>query len=107
MDYAGAQFEGAYALKSLANGACRDLGGGIVAAREYGEIALYRPVKTPIPSYPFAEGAFFFCGWTLKAERAAERKEGLYADAGKIPPGACLRPRKEGDVFAPYGGGTR
>ncbi len=106
-DYAGAQFEGAYALKSLANGACRDLGGGIVAAREYGEIALYRPVKTPIPSYPFAEGAFSFCGWTLKAERAVERKEGLYADAGKIPPGACLRPRKEGDVFAPYGGGTR
>ena len=44
---------------------------------------------------------------TVPKEQVAKGDGALYADADKIPDGAVLRKRRDGDVFTKFGGGTK
>lgn len=44
---------------------------------------------------------------TVSVARVAKGDGALYADADKIPEGAVLRKRRDGDVFTKFGGGTK
>ena len=114
-DYTYANFQALFSLIGGENGTSVDLPRGVRAVREYGKIALYRPQPFAAAEYAFAEGEFPFGGWAVRVGRAAPpaafRKEAfprrLYLDGAKLPPGCVLRPRRDGDVFAKFGGGTR
>lgn len=111
-DYGAVQTENVEALRKAENGASCDLGRGIRAVREYGRIAIDRQREVVLPVIPFALGEFAFGAGTLRVERveraAVSFGDGsLYADADKIPEGAVFRAREAGDMFCPFGGGTK
>lgn len=95
-----------------------DIGDGITAAREYGVIAFYKAAEgkanEEVPySAPF-DG--FVTVKILGNEIVIERndkpsfplKKGMLAfDSDKIPLGSVWRARRDGDLFTPYGGGTK
>lgn len=111
-DYGTVQTESVFKLKNAANGASCDLGQGIRAVREYGRIGIFRPQEEVLSEIPFAFGTFAFGTGTLCMERVARSEiafgdGSFYVDADKIPENAVFRVRKEGDIFRPFGGGTR
>ena len=60
---------------------------------------------------PFVLGKMQFAGQTIVAEKVkkADFAQGgaLYLDGSKIPKGAKIRLRRDGDRFRPYGGGEK
>ncbi len=111
-DYGAVQTESVFKLKNAANGASCDLGQGIRAVREYERIGIFRPQEEVLSEIPFSFGNFSFGTGTLRAERVSRSEitfgdGSFYVDADKIPENAVFRIRKEGDIFRPFGGGTR
>ena len=98
------------------NGKAVDLPQDIVARREYGKIALYKPEKkAETAETPFGEGIFDFgfCNvqilkgaFSVVGEFRTSRRQ-LVLDGDKLPEGCVLRTRKEGDVFQKFGSGTK
>ncbi|MCI8459008.1 MAG: tRNA lysidine(34) synthetase TilS [Clostridia bacterium] len=94
-----------------------DIGNGIVAAREYGAIAFYRPAATQNARAPFevprgdALRIHVGRGATVAVQSCPPAypapKGVLYIDADKVPVGSVWRTRREGDVFAPFGSGRK
>lgn len=107
--------ESVLSLRTASPCARVDVGGGIVAAREYGAIAFYRAqppcARTPV-AYSGESGEISLPPYRLLMERVSAlppRREGteLYFDADAVPAGSVWRGRRTGDVFTPFGGGTR
>ena len=105
--------EHVFALCALArgeSGAEADLLGGLRAFNDYGRVAVCRPLPPPEYEYPFSEGEFV-CGKCLLTVRRGVHAESmgkaLHLDGAKLPDGAVIRPRREGDVFKKFGGGTK
>lgn len=109
-------------LKDGKSGASVDLGDGYVAAAEYDKITFYRKTDKPqIAPVPFVKpqgddmtAAVGNVG--VRLVRASypcptDRQGGdgvvLTVDTDTIPDGCVWRRRRDGDVFTPYGGGTR
>ena len=92
-------------LKNLQSGAKITLPKNVIAQKEYDYALLYKDnaIKND-KVYPFSVGSFDFnnnvceisvLGGTLKF------------DGDKIPSGAVIRTRRDGDVFKKFGGGTK
>ena len=106
-------FEAAEALRAARSGAERDLPCGVRAVREYGAVVLFRPAPAADYAYPFAEGEFACGAYTVRIEAGGvpKKERGLMRplcfDAAALPQGCLLRPRRAGDTFTKFGGGTK
>lgn len=106
-------FEAAASLLNARSGAERDLPCGVRAVREYGAVVLFRPAPAADYAYPFAEGQFLCGAYTVRIEAGGVPKKEcglmrpLCFDAAALPPGCLLRPRRAGDTFTKFGGGTK
>ena len=106
-------FEAAASLLGARSGAERDLPCGVRAVREYGAVVLFRPAPAADYAYPFAEGQFLCGAYTVRIEAGGvpKKERGLMRplcfDAAALPQGCLLRPRRAGDTFTKFGGGTK
>ena len=106
-------FEAAASLIGARSGAERDLPCGVRAVREYGAVVLFRPAPAADYAYPFAEGEFACGAYTVRIEAGGVPKKEcglmrpLCFDAAALPRGCLLRPRRAGDTFTKFGGGTK
>lgn len=106
-------FEAAASLIGARSGAERDLPCGVRAVREYGAVVLFRPAPAADYAYPFAEGEFACGAYTVRIEAGGvpKKERGLMRplcfDAAALPQGCLLRPRRAGDTFTKFGGGTK
>lgn len=108
-DITRAQTDRVVALKDARTGAEVELSGGIVAAREYGRIALYLPRLPYDGEKPLVFGANFIDGLAFDVcESSADPKSirGCAVDGDALR-GATVRFRRDGDVFTPCGGKTK
>lgn len=108
-----ASFQAAASLLNARSGAERDLPCGVRAVREYGAVVLFRPAPAADYAYPFAEGQFLCGAYTVRIEAGGipKKERGLMRplcfDAAALPQGCLLRPRRAGDTFTKFGGGTK
>lgn len=108
-----ASFEAAASLIGARSGAERDLPCGVRAVREYDAVVLFRPAPAADYAYPFAEGEFACGAYTVRIEAGGvpKKERGLMRplcfDAAALPQGCLLRPRRAGDTFTKFGGGTK
>lgn len=106
-------FEAAASLIGARSGAERDLPCGVRAVREYGAVVLFRPAPAADYAYPFAKGQFLCGAYTVRIEAGGvpKKERGLMRplcfDAAALPQGCLLRPRRAGDTFTKFGGGTK
>lgn len=106
-------FEAAASLIGARSGAERDLPCGVRAVREYDAVVLFRPAPAADYAYPFAEGEFACGAYTVRIEAGGvpKKERGLMRplcfDAAALPRGCLLRPRRAGDTFTKFGGGTK
>lgn len=106
-------FQAAASLLNARSGAERDLPCGVRAVREYGAVVLFRPAPAADYAYPFAEGEFACGAYTVRIEAGGvpKKERGLMRplcfDAAALPRGCLLRPRRAGDTFTKFGGGTK
>lgn len=111
-DYEKIHLESAYSLRNAENGKSVTLPKGVIAVKDYGKITFYKKEETRDFEMPFSLGTFDFQGKAYRFEiigdcnvkRADNR---LIADFMKIPQGAVLRTRRQGDTFEKFGGGTK
>lgn len=109
-DYESIHIESIAGLSALENGSSVSLPGGITAVKEYGFITVYKKNEEVFSTVPFALGEYRFPFGVLKVENAdfpKDVKSGFFADADKIPSGAVIRTRLNGDVFTKFGGKTK
>ena len=108
------------ALVFAKNGSGVDLPQNLRAVREYEYITIYRKEnkKSRAAEIPFKTGQTIFDGVSIEVggdpsgapkdpSGAPQMKKNLYFDLKKIPASAVFRYRRDGDVFKPYGGGTK
>ena len=92
-------------LKDLQSGAKITLPKSIVAQKEYDYAVLYIDNEQKNQNlYPFGVGAFDFDGDIFEISSIGGS---LKFDGDKIPSGAVIRTRRDGDVFKKFGGGTK
>lgn len=104
-------------LKACRSCARVDLGGGVVAAREYGAVAFYyrtesvaeaeKPFVLPEQKESFSAGGKTYFIAKTEGEKPTFGRGKLYFDGDKLPAGCVIRARREGDRFTPFGGGSR
>ncbi len=98
-------------LKDAENGKRVDLGFGLVAAREYDSITFFidNGEKAESEVIPFEIGFTPFGSGIIEVTATDDKpqKGRLIVDADKIPEGAVVRTRSDGDTFKPYGSGTK
>lgn len=97
------------ALSGKQNGKSVALPHGYVAVREYRLVTVYKKQEACFDCIPYAEGITAFgdgCVFILPAEKVFKKGEIIF-DGDKIPEGAEIRFRKEGDTFKPFGSGTK
>ena len=106
-------FEATASLIGARSGAERDLPCGVRAVREYDAVVLFRPAPAADYAYPFAKGEFACGAYTVRIEAGGvpKKERGLMRplcfDAAALPRGCLLRPRRAGDTFTKFGGGTK
>ena len=104
-DYEFIHAEQVLSLKNLQSGAKITLPKGFVAIKEYGYAVLQKDgAEKDLAVYPFSIGSFDFDGATAEISNTCGL---LKFDGDKIPDGAVIRTRREGDVFKKFGGGTK
>ena len=95
-------------LASAENGTTLDMPYDTVCAKEYDRIVVYKKSK-PI-DYEVELDGFDKCyscaGVSVLVKSAKRRGKGLFVDYDKIK-GAVFRPKRNGDIFKRYGGGTK
>lgn len=90
------------------NGAKINLPMGITAIKEYDRLAIYRESEREFIDLPFADAfPLTFDGGKYTLENADGIIEGKTFDLDKIPSGARVRCRQEGDRFRRCGGRTK
>lgn len=96
-------------LVGMRTGASTALACGAVAAREYGAVAVYVPREKYDGESALVLGANYIDGLVvdvLKSEINPREIKGGAVDLARLS-GATLRFRRDGDMFTPYGGGTK
>ena len=108
-DWESVHIESAYSLTQAKNGAKASLLNGITAVKEYDHIAFYKQTPKNSDVLTFKEGVYSIDGQTVSIEESQPQdlKNGLYGDKAKIPTGAVIRTRRDGDYFTKFGGGTK
>lgn len=94
---------------NLQNGKTIDLPGGYKCVRDYGCLTVYKEKRRIDDCVEFAVGITpFSTGYVCITPRETDKSSGvLFFDQDKIPENAIIRFRRDGDVFTPYGGGTK
>ena len=92
-------------LKNLQSGAKITLPKNVIAQKEYDYALLYKDnaIKND-KVYPFSVGSFDFNNSVCEISVLGGT---LKFDGDKIPSGAVIRTRRDGDVFKKFGGGTK
>ena len=101
--------DGVISLAEMQNGKKIALPHGYEAAKEYDRIAVYEKHLPERDCAPYAEGITPYSAgvvYVLPAEKKFAAGVTVF-DGDKIPPSAVIRFRREGDVFKPFGGGTK
>ena len=111
-DYEKVHVDAVLSLKNEGNGKSVDLPKGVVAVKDYGRITLYKKKSKEEFCEPFKLGTYEFSGRGYTFEKIAysgqKRSDNrLIADFSKIPDGALIRNRRQGDTFEKFGGGTK
>lgn len=111
-DYVKAHIDGLIDLKTASTGKKISLLNSVVAIKDYSAIVFYVEPKIKEIEMPFTTGEFSVGEYTLIVKEIENtvnlREKGiLFADAEKIPNGAKIRFRKNGDTFEKFGGGTK
>lgn len=106
------QIEAVLSLTGLDNGSRVDLGGGLTAAKEYGSVAFFTDDdndETEAEEMPFAPGFTPFMDGIVEITTVEPKpvRGKLIIDGDKVPDGAVVRTRREGDEFRAYGGGSK
>lgn len=96
-------------LVGMRTGATVELSNGVCAAREYGAVALYVPRDKYDGEVPFVLGANFIDGLVVESSKSDVDPRAVRGGAVDLSSlaGATLRFRRDGDMFTPYGGGTK
>ena len=90
------------------NGDTFDMPYNTCAALEYDNIALYRKQKKCMDEKAVSVGKTCLGCYVATVSRIDKRIEGkLCFDMDKLPAGAVLRTRRDGDTFTKFGGGTK
>lgn len=109
-DWEKTHVDDVYALSLNQNGSQVHLPKNVIAVKEYESVVLYKNKSTLAQETPFCLGEINFNDQVLHVEKIqgkVDLKSGLYADLDKIPKGAIIRTKKDGDVFKKFGGGTK
>lgn len=111
-DYEKVHVDAVLSLKNEENGKSVDLPKGVVAVKDYGRITLYKKKSKEEFCESFKLGTYEFAGRTYRFEKTTysgqKRSDNrLIADFSKIPDGAVIRNRRQGDTFEKFGGGTK
>ena len=95
-------------LKNLQSGAKITLPKNVIAKREYDYVifSLNDNEKCDL-EITFRLGTFDFLDKTIEVSSSIIDKPYLLFDGDKIPSGAVIRTRRDGDVFTKFGGGTK
>ncbi len=104
-DYQSINLEQVLSLANIQSGSKITLPKSVCAIKEYDNVVLYKDeeIKNQTET-PFFVGCFDFLGRNLEI---LPDGNGLKFDGDKIPDGAVIRTRREGDVFKKFGGGTK
>ncbi len=96
-------------MPKLLNGKTIDLPGGYKCVRDYGRVTIYKEKERVDDVTDFVVGITpFSTGYICVTPQEEKKTDGvLFFDRDKMPNDAIVRFRREGDVFAPYGGGTK
>ncbi len=95
-------------LKNSQSGAVITLPKNITATREYDYVIFSKNSPVSISEeLPFSVNAFEFNGKKIIITDGDLDKPYLLFDKDKIPSGAVIRTRRDGDVFTKFGGGTK
>lgn len=97
------------ALFDMKNGSETDLPHGYRAVKEYRLVAVYKKRAVNSDEIPYSLGITPFAeGYVSVSSATATFEKGRPVfDGDKIPEGATIRFRRAGDVFTPFGGGTK
>ena len=109
-DWEKAHIDSIIELSNLKNSSKVNLPNGIIAVKEYDKITFYKDAKNTPITLPFAIGKIEFNQTVItieKQDECADLKNGFYCDKDKIPQGAVIRTRLDGDKFTKFGGGTK
>lgn len=118
-DYTAQSIKSVMDCAGLSSGKKREIGGGIIAVREYDYVVLYRQKPIEAAEAKFVLGKIPFGKFVVTAAKASSADlnalrsrtsiltRTLFIDGAKVPKTAVLRTRKQGDSFRPFGGGTR
>ena len=98
-------------IKGLAgepNGTTLDMPYDTLATKEYDMITIYKkPIKYDYEIPLVDSDTQYNCGdRVVKVESVNSRGKGIFVDYDKVA-GAVFRPKREGDIFKRYGGGTK
>lgn len=81
---------------------------GIVAVREYDRLVFRRDShKESFCQDLNIDGAYVFGGYCISFEKVQSIEKGTTFDAQKLPKGAVIRTRQDGDIFKRCGGRTK
>lgn len=108
-DMTRAQIESVISLNKGRTGAVVELSHGIKAVRESDGVALYIPREKFAGEVAFKLGTNYIDGLVVDVKRTVKKPESLkggVVDGDKLS-GATLRFRRDGDVFKPFGSGTK
>lgn len=104
-DYEFVHAEQVLSLKKLQSGAKITLPKNVVAVKEYDYVVLQKDfTQKHLTEHPFLIGKFDFDGTLYEI---SSKGGDLKFDGDKIPQGAVIRTRRDGDVFKKFGGGTK
>lgn len=109
-DWEKAHIDGVKALQHAQNGAKINLKKNVVAIKEYDKIVVFVENETVDFSIPFSIGKHSIDGLSVEIKPLnidTDLKKGFKADLDKIPDGAVIRFKREGDKFTKFGGGTK
>lgn len=109
-DWEKVHIDGIIELSTLENSSKVSLPHEITAIKEYDRITFYKNINTTPFSIPFSLGKIEFNQttiWIEEVENCIDLKSGLYCDKDKLPKGAVIRTRLDGDKFTKFGGGTK
>ncbi len=109
VDYEKKHIDAVIALGDKNAGAGVDLPHGYRAERESGGVRIFRKTERTEGERPFTLGESEVGGATVTVTQVppTANKRDTVLDADKLPSGAVIRTRRRGDVFTPYGGGSK
>ncbi len=109
-DWEKAHVDDVLDLVNSQSGAFINLPKRAIAIKEYDKIVLYKQDDFEISPIPFSILEAEFGKGKIKIEKAPLKNDltsGLFIDMDKVPCGAVIRTKQDGDVFTKFGGGTK